>query len=272
MRASAVPRIVALLSLVAAISSAQPTPNPPPTSNPMPVESAPPENSVSIGYEYEHFDIDFDPWHMVELELSHKFGFGSVIGRINEAKRFGERGTQFEIDSYPHLGTGTYAYLNIGHSSNSFFPEWRYGAEIFRNLPHAWELSAGARRLEFTSTKINLYTGSLGKYWGNNWISLRPYVSHDETGTSWSGGVQLRHYFATSDDYVGVSGSFGEAPEENVVLQEIARQRSSSFRLFAKRKFGAIVLTGGAGYRDLEVRQGAHRKSWVLDAGIERRF
>jgi YaiO family outer membrane protein len=272
MRAFAVPLIVALLILAATISSAQPTPNPPSMSNPVPVESAPPANSVSIGYEYEHFNIDFDPWHLVTLELSHKFGFGSVIGRINEAKRFGERSTQVEIDSYPQLGTGTYAYLNVGYSRNSFFPDWRFGAEIFQNLPHAYEFSIGARRLEFTSTKINLYTGSLGKYWGNNWISLRPYVSHDETGTSWSGGLQFRHYFASSDDYVGVSGSFGKAPEENVVLQEIARQQSFSFRLFAKRKFDAIVLTGGTGYRDLEVRQGDHRKSWVVNVGIELRF
>jgi YaiO family outer membrane protein len=190
-------RITGLLILIAAIAPAA-----------MAQKNAELGNGFGVSYERENFN-DIDAWQLIEAELKHKFGFGGVTLRWNGAERFNDRGHQIEVDAYPSLRKGTYMYLNAGRSNTSFFPRWRYGAEIFQNLPHSFEFSVGARQLNFNSSHVTLYTGSLGKYRGNNWISFRPYVSHDSTGTSVSGGLQLRHYYSTADDYVGISGSYG---------------------------------------------------------------
>src|SRR6266568_7205986 len=77
--------------------------------------NAEPRNSFSVDYEYEHYQKNaLDPWRLYTGELSHKFGFGSVIARVNRAHRFAEWGTQYEVDAYPHLMPGMYAYLNAG--------------------------------------------------------------------------------------------------------------------------------------------------------------
>jgi YaiO family outer membrane protein len=56
------------------------------------------------------------------------------------------------------------------------FPDLRYGAELYKSLPHSLELSAGFRTLKY-STTTNIYTGSIGWYTGNSYWSLRPYFT-----------------------------------------------------------------------------------------------
>lgn len=234
-----------------------------------------PRNSIAVGYDYEDFDQEgFDPWRELQLELSHRFAFGNVTARANFGDRFGTDAKQYEIDAYPKFRRGTYMYLNAGHSSDdSFYPEWRYGAELFQSLPRSFEFSLGARYLDFGSGDVTLYTGSLGKYKGNHWVSFRPYVSNRDDGTSVSGGLHYRRYFATADDYVGFIASYGEAPEEDVIRQEIDRLQSSSFRLMMKNLVrGNVVLTGSVGWRELEFRAGSTRESFFVSAGIEKRF
>ena len=237
--------------------------------------NAEPRNAISVDYEYEHYQQNaLEPWRLYTGELSHKFGFGSVIARVNRAHRFGEWGTQYELDAYPHIMPGMYAYLNAGISHDSIFPTHRYGGEIFKTLGHAFEGSIGFRRLLFTGTKVTLYTGSLAKYKGDYYFALRPYVSHDNvTGTSWSGQLEARSYGATADDYWGIRGSYGKSPTEDIILQEIARLKSWNGALFFKKRFTRTwVLNGRAGYRDQEFQLNSHRRSYYAGAGLELRF
>lgn len=231
-----------------------------------------PLNAVSIDYEYENFDRQLDSWQLLTAELSHRFGFGSVIARVNDAERFGSHGDQVELDAYPRLGKGTYAYLNVGHSNDSIFPKWRGGAEIYRNLPHSFEASAGFRRLLFRSSDVTLYTGSVGKYKGNYWISLRPYVSTDNSGTSVSGTLTLRRYYVDADQYIGFDVGYGEGPEPDLTLQEITRLRSWSARVSTHWKIRpTVVLLGRVGYRDQEFLFNKRRSAYA-GFGIEKRF
>jgi len=231
-----------------------------------------PLNAFSLDYEYEDFDQNFESWQLLAVELSHRFGFGSVIGRVNDAERFGSHGDQVEIDAYPSLGKGTYAYLNVGHSNDSIFPRWRGGAEIYRTLPHSFEASLGFRRLLFSSSDITLYTGSVGKYKGNYWISLRPYISTSDSGTSSSGTLTVRRYFADADTYIGFDAGYGEGPEPDIIQQEVARLRSLNGRISSHWKIRpTVVLLGRVGYRDQEFLFG-HRRSVFAAVGIEKRF
>src|SRR5262245_8750596 len=116
---------------------------------------------LKIDYTADFFDSTFDPWHLMTVSLSRPTGWGSVIGRFNYASRFGPRASQFEVDAYPRIRNGTYAYLNAGYSSSSIFPEFRGGAEIYQALPRSYEASFGVRYLRFSGSGVTIYTGSV---------------------------------------------------------------------------------------------------------------
>lgn len=92
--------------------------------------------------------------------------YGSVIAKVNVDRRFGDTGVQYELDTYPRIARGLYAYVSAGYSNTSLFPKWRYGAELYKNLPKSFEASLGFRSLQYTETTI-IYTGSVGWYTGN---------------------------------------------------------------------------------------------------------
>jgi hypothetical protein len=233
----------------------------------------PATSQFGLWYEYQNFDKDFASWQLGYVELSKKFSFGSVIARLNHAERFGESGDQWEVDAYPGLGKGRYAYLNFGKSSASIFPETRYGAQIYQNLPHGWELSVGMRRLEFTSSNVNIYTGSIGKYRGNYYYTLTPYVTPGNGGTSASGALMMRKYFATADQYLELRGTYGQVPETDILLQE--RTKLDSWSVFADLQTTLtrnFLLRTEAGYRNEQPRIGSTRKSITVGAGLKWRF
>lgn len=233
----------------------------------------PASSQVGFWYEYEDFDTNLDPWQLGYLELSKKFGFGSVIARVNRADRFGKTGDQYEIDSYPRLWKGSYAYLNFGKSSASIFPETRYGLQVYQNLKHGWEVSLGARRLEFTSSDVTIYTGSLGKYKGNYYYTFTPYVTPGDDGTSASGSLMMRKYFATGDEYFELRGSYGKVPETDILLQATTSLENwSVFADLQKPIARNLLFRTQAGYRNQQPRIGATQRSYVLGAGLKWRF
>ena len=71
------------------------------------------------------------------------------------------------------------------------------------------------RYLDFSSSGIDIYTATVGKYVGNYWISLRSYVTPDIEGTSVSGALSARRYFSDSEDYIGLKLSYGVSPDDN---------------------------------------------------------
>lgn len=232
-----------------------------------------PANAISFEYQYEHFGSSTEPWSLATAEYSHRFDFGSVIGRLNRARRFGESGTQIEVDAYPRLGRGMYLYTNVGLSGDRIFPRQRFGAELYKSLPNSYEASVGLRQLNFASTNVTLFTGTIAKYRGNYYYVARPYVSHRTNGMSFSGQLMLRTYFATADDYASLMATFGTSPTDDIAPDAVDRRQSWSVRASAQRALlrNLIVVTR-VGYRSEQIRQGSYRRGWVIGAGIERRF
>jgi YaiO family outer membrane protein len=229
---------------------------------------------VSISSEYEEFDENTDPWTFTYAEYGHRFaGFGSVILRVDQADRFQRDGAQYEIDAYPSLGKGLYAYLNFGASGSSLFPQFRYGAQIYKSLPHSYEVSLGARYLDFESSNVTIWTGSIGKYKGNYFIWLTPYVVNGDGGTSASGVLQLRRYYGDGDTYWSLRGGYGSAPDVDTLLQittHLDNWSVSAGRRWALAK--NTFLDADLGYRDREYSQYVHRKSVFIDIGVKYRF
>lgn len=234
----------------------------------IPAPPSPARTSLGVDLGFTRFDGGLDPWTLGAVSLSRRTSAGSVIARVNLAERFGTTGAQYELDAYPRLGGSSYAYLNAGYSAASIFPEWRFGGEAFTSLPHAYEASLGFRQLRFGGDPVTLYTGSVGKYAGNYWLSLRPYVRQKNEGLSASAGLTVRRYYENADQYIGARVSFGSTPSDRVTITEI--ERSSSFSAgfhgsheLARKLFG----TWSIGYEREELGLGRIRNRTELNAG-----
>jgi len=188
---------------------------------------------TKVKYGYDHFNREegsFGPWHLFSFDLSKKLKWGTVIGRINYANRnfssISKSGPQFEIDLYPRITKGFYAYVNGGYSSSSVFPKYRFGGELYKSLPSGFEISAGARYLDFSSSSVFLYTGNLGKYYKNYWFSLRPFITSKTSGIDISGILLIRKYQNNPRNYISLLLGIGSSPIELFFLEDIERLNS----------------------------------------------
>jgi YaiO family outer membrane protein len=228
---------------------------------------------AKVEYAQDRFDKTFDPWHLMSVSLSRRQASGTVIGRINLARRFGQTATQYEMDVYPKFGRGVYAYLNGGYSDSSIFPKIRAGAELYTGLPKGLEASIGARLLRFTSSSVTIYTGSLGLYVGNYWISLRPYVTPGSIGSSISGSLSVRRYLGGADSYVGVQVGAGSQPDERYSTLEFFRLRSQRAGLELQKRIGdGVGLLTSLGFENQQLGPGDSRRRITFGAGISKRF
>ncbi|MGI8843297.1 MAG: YaiO family outer membrane beta-barrel protein [Gemmatimonadaceae bacterium] len=225
--------------------------------------------SVAGDYGYVSFGGDIDAWQLASLSVSRRTERGSLIGRVNWANRFATSGTQVEMDAYPRLTSRTYAYLNGGYSDASIFPKWRLGAELYANLPRAWEASIGFRQLRFGGSPVTLYTGTIARYVGNYWISARPFVHFKDTGTSASLGLTARRYFEDADRYVGATVSYGSSPSDRITPDALERTNSFSAGIHGSAGLSERLLGTWAIGRDREELDAERiRNSLSVTAGL----
>ena len=170
-------------------------------------------NSVQLGYSLDRYSHTFDNNPIATLQYGRATSWGSMSLRINASNRYQSHDNQYEVDLYPRLWDGGYAYLNLGTSDGNLFPRNRLGAEIFSSLGHSFEGSLGVRHLAF-SNSVTIYTGSLSKYVGNYLFTIRPYVTHSGAGTSVSTSMSVTRYFADADEYLRIRASTGKSADE----------------------------------------------------------
>ena len=236
------------------------------------------KNSIRLVYTYDGFDSDFnrDPWHFLALSYGRKTKLGTVITRLNYANRFDTNGMQIEMDAYPKISENNYAYLNYGFSTNTLFPENRFGVEWYHNFPHAWEGSIGMRYLDFSSSGVDIYTATLGKYVSNYWISLRSYVTPDTDGTSVSGALSVRRYFADSENYIGLKLSYGVSPDDNRKPIDSERNltlKTRSVRTEYNHIFKKIwIVSAGFNLGSEQLQPGDYSGYYSFDIGFSRLF
>jgi YaiO family outer membrane protein len=200
---------------------------------------------ASLQQYYEWFDDGIGNRSETQLSLKRQTGVGSIIGRYANAERFGLVGNQVEVDFYPGLRKGTYAYLNVGYSPDArLYPRYRFGSDIYQTLSHGFEGSAGYRRLGF-STKVNIFTTALSKYHGAWLFTGRGYFTPDFTGTSQSFQLSARRYEGDSASYFEVRYGHGSAPTEVRSLIDIGILNSNSIEGSFTKRFGGKWLASG---------------------------
>ena len=235
------------------------------------------KNKIMLDYSFDYYANNVrPPWHLLYLQYTRMTSMGSLVGRINLANRYNTNGVQYEMDFWPTIAKHWYGYLNAGISGASFFPVFRSGAEIYHNMPRAFEASLGFRYLEFDKKIFNfkdnifIYTASLGKYFGNNWACVRTFVTPSNIGTSVSGMLLLRKYFADADNYVGVRFKYGFSPDDRTKdLGKYILVKSYAGRIEWSKKFKDFWIMNIAFMYDNDA---FFKDTYTIDLSLARLF
>ncbi len=170
-------------------------------------------NAVGLSYAVDLFrNKERDPMQYITAKYTRQTKYGSITGKVNVNRRFQRNGIQYEVDMYPRIIEGMYAYVSFGFSNTALFPSFRMGGELYKSLPNAFEASLGFRSMKFTET-TTIYTGSIGWYTGNSYWVFRAYVTPGEPGASKSGRLSYRKYRSDADNYFSVYVGIGFSPE-----------------------------------------------------------
>lgn len=228
--------------------------------------------STSISYRHDHFREIFDSWQFAEIGLSRQTSYGSITGRVQYAQRFGSSGTQFNLDAYPSLFEGMYAYISGGYSDSFVYPEYRFGISFYKSLPASFELEAGIRYLDFNSSQTDIYIASLTKYLGSYLFTVRNYFipSPQDNSNSISGIV--RRYFGDERTYLSFTGGFGSATTEIEFSQDIQTLESWSIGVDGQYPLSNQFLIGGSAGYESSKYQNFVRERFSVKASVTYRF
>jgi len=169
-------------------------------------------NKIGIRTSIDFYSKIFHPTKLYTFLYGRQTKMGSIYANININNRFNKTGAQFSVDMYPSFKKGLYGYLNFGFANTSLFPDFRYGAELYKSLPNGFEASLGLRGLKYTRW-TTIYTGSFTWYTGNSYWSFRTYITPGGAGTSKSGTLTYRKYRSDTDNYFSVAVGIGYSPD-----------------------------------------------------------
>lgn len=239
-------------------------------------------NKIKLNYWSDYFS-DNDSWQFFSASIGRKTNkFGMLTLRYNYAGRFARNGHQLELDAYPSLGKSVYLYFNTGISNARNFPISRLSLEPYFKLPKSFEFSVGLRYMNFDknrllavdSNKVIIYTGTIGKYFGNYWISLRPYLIPGNKAWSKSLNLTVRRYLSDADSYLSLVLGSGISPD----IQQYAYDpnyflKSNKITLEFRRKIAdRFSLDLGTGFAREEIFAGIKHNKFSVDLGISYLF
>ena len=233
------------------------------------------KNALMADFITDFFDHQ-DPWYQAYLQYNRKTKIGTVIGRLNYAHKFSTDDIQFEMDAYPSTGKHNYLYLNAGISAANLFPKYRFGAEFYQGLPKSFEVSLGFRHLIFSSSNVTIYTGSIGKYWGNYWFSFREFITPSGKRASFTEILQARRYFGDAENYIGLQYSHGSSPDDIHTYLSNAdklRLKSDRVKLTYNHRFSLVWIGAVSGaYEREEYYPTLFRNRYTFDISLQRIF
>lgn len=231
-----------------------------------------PRYTADFNYTHDSFSEDLDPWELLSVSMGYNANWGKIIARTNMAQRFNEKGHQFEVDAYPSLAKGRYAYLNFGQSNSSIFPEYRMGAELFQSLGHGIEVSGGFRKLWFTDSQPTIWTGSIAKYYGAYYLAMRPFYVPKAIGDSWSGFVEARRYL-TDATFLDLKAGVGTSNEQSVSTLEVFNLKSRWISAGTHWQIqDNTAITGAFSLEYAEPRPQSERQQKTFAIGLEQKF
>jgi YaiO family outer membrane protein len=182
---------------------------------------------IGLNYSFINFDKRFpDPWHLASFSYSQQKKWGYAGLNFNYANRFQKNGSELELETYPRIVKGTYAYAALATklSSNSLFPNYRIGFSLYQSLPNKFELETGIRHLAFSNI-TNIGVLGIGKYVGNYYLNLRSYWNRRDGNWSESFNLSVRRYLSDDrHDYWSVNVGTGVSADDQTQLNNTVFQ------------------------------------------------
>lgn len=231
-------------------------------------------NRVGLKSSVDVYSEVFDPMQYYLLKYVRQTKLGSIHAKLNVSRRFASTGAQFEIDAYPRIVKGLYAYVNFGMSNSFLYPDIRYGAELHKSLPLSLEASFGFRALKYSST-TTIYTGSIGWYSGNDYWSFRAYVTPGEPKASKSGTLTYRKYRKDANNYLSIAAGMGFSPDiyrfnfegnENSIINLNSQKFNIGYYFTSKNNKNSWGIQAGVSHQEISFDPGNY--FWIYSFGL----
>jgi YaiO family outer membrane protein len=235
------------------------------------------KNRIVLEHTFEYFEKPYlRKWHVTSFQYQRSEKWGSAIAKVNvgqlvpaSEKLYDPGAIQYEIDLYPNLGRGFYAYLNYGYSDGELFPNHRAGFELFKTFAKGTEASLGTRYLYFKDgSDVWIYTGSISQYIHSWWLSFRPYFSYRNEDWTQSYFLFARKY-STQYNYLGGMLGYGVSPDiiPGSLTYEVYNSNSYQVRFdFQRRLSNHFLLRTLIGYGYDEYTSGSYRHRFNAQA------
>ena len=172
-----------------------------------------PRNEIGFSQD-EYYVSDIKSyWSYSALHYYRFTNYGTFGGRVIQANRYGEAGTQTLLEAYPRINESIHAELLFGLSNTSqrVFPHYQYSLEPYLKLPNNLEMSLGFRGINSFNTNIYTYTGSIGAYLGDFFIWARPYHYTPKSADYYELG--MRKYFSDENHLISFKVGAGRTPD-----------------------------------------------------------
>ena len=231
-------------------------------------------NVIGLKSSVDVYSETFDPMQYYLLKYVRQTKYGSIHSKINFSRRFQSNGFQFEVDMYPRITKGLYAYVNFGLSDSFLYPDIRYGAELYKSLPKSFEASLGFRSLKYTST-TNIYTGSVGWYTGNSYWSFRAYVTPGHPGASKSGTLGYRKYRHDANNYLSINAGMGFSPDiyrfnfegnEETIINLNSQKLNLGYYFSSKNNKNLWGVQAGVSHQEISFNPGSY--FWIYSFSL----
>ena len=214
---------------------------------------------AGVEYSVDSFSDGRDAWHEYVTTVTRLTGRGPVSVKANQAHRFGLGDRSLEVEAYPRLGAGRYAFLAVAAAPDStFYPSHRIAFDLYQSVGRGFELSGGFRRLGFTEA-ASIYAGTLSKYVGKWMVTGKIFRVAGEgpfDSTSYHGVVR-RYVRDDGASFVGLTYSYGFSRDEIRNLNDLGALDSDTIRVeldqHLARRF-RLIASGGTSRQESSSR------------------
>jgi len=162
----------------------------------------------------------------LQLKLST---VGPLVLKASSTDRYEARDHQYGFEFYPRLWSRAYAFVEGTYSpQHRYLPKTSILAEVYQAVSAHWDLSLGYRRMNFAAQPVDIYLGSVGRYFGRFIAFFRWYLTPNSEGDAFSWTLNLRRYFSDSS-YLFAAYGRGSKPFQVVSIEDYAVVRSWVF-------------------------------------------
>jgi YaiO family outer membrane protein len=127
--------------------------------------------------------------------------------------------------------------------------------------------------MDWTSSSLVIWTGSLGKYLSNFWLAYRFYYSNKTERSSFSSLIYIRRYLTDTDNYLTLRLGLGLTNYDTLEDQDFSGFNSRGAALEVQLAFNPLLyFKGEIQFANYEYYKGRFRNRYGFEVGIEKRF